>query len=163
MKINLSKRIIILPLVAMLSSVMSINSHADEYYRPVTQQDALVLEECGACHMAYSSEMLPAASWQKIIANLDNHFGEDASISPESAAQLSAFFSENAADSGWFGNRFTRGIDQNRSPIRITETPYWIREHYEVNPANWQNPEIKSKSNCLACHRNAERGGYDDD
>jgi hypothetical protein len=32
-------------------------------------------EECAACHSAYPPGMLPAASWQRVMANLPRHFG----------------------------------------------------------------------------------------
>ena len=52
-------------------------ANADENYRPI--KDAVVLKECGACHMAFQPQMLPKRSWGKIMSELPNHFGEDAS------------------------------------------------------------------------------------
>ena len=45
---------------------------------PVTNEAAK--KECGACHMAYQPQFLPANSWRRILADLGNHFGEDASL-----------------------------------------------------------------------------------
>ena len=39
-------------------------------------------QECGSCHVAYPPGMLPARSWQRIVAGLENHYGSDASLEP---------------------------------------------------------------------------------
>ncbi len=141
-------------------------ARADEYYRPVSQSDSVTYKECGACHLAYSPEMLPAASWRKIMSNLENHFGEDASLDAESNQHITKFLTQNAADAGWVNNRFMRGLDLSRNvPVRITETPYWKKEHRgeEMREHARGRQPVKSNSDCVACHRAAERGGYDDD
>jgi len=39
-----------------------------------------------------------------------------------------------------------------------------VREHRgEVRPGAFEDPRVKSKANCVACHRGAEMGSYDDD
>ena len=55
-------------------------AHAEEgaYLPPVA--DATVAKECGACHMVFPPQLLPARSWQKLMADLSSHFGEDASL-----------------------------------------------------------------------------------
>jgi len=51
----------------------------------------------------------------------------------------------------------------NRTPLRITETPYIREKHHEV-PINVLNRDsIGSLSNCSACHTKVEMGIYDDD
>lgn len=135
---------------------------ADERYAPIN--NPLVAAECGACHMAFQSVMLPKASWHRIMDGLDNHFGEDASLTPEKGAAIRAYLTANAADSGAWGNRFMRGLDKGAAPLRITELPYWLREHKGEVPASaWTSAKVKSKANCVACHRDANRGLYDDD
>jgi len=136
---------------------------ADEYYKPVSKHNSVTFEECSACHMAYSPEMLPQRSWETIMNNLENYFGEDASVSPGNFEQIKAYLTDNAADSGWFNTRFAHGISDENIPLRISETPYWIHEHREIHPDYWRSERVQSKSNCMACHRHADRGGYDDD
>jgi hypothetical protein len=47
----------------------------EEYLKPVTNQT--YRETCGECHFAYQPELLPSASWLKILNQLDDHFGEE--------------------------------------------------------------------------------------
>lgn len=155
-------------LVGALGSVLGVaatftpNAEASERYRTVT--DPTYKAECGACHMAFQPQMLPKKSWQTLMNDLSNHFGEDASMKEEVRATLLSYLTENAADTGWLGGKFMRGLDENSAPLRISETPYWQREHNkEVSASAWNDPRVKSKANCLACHRDAERGNYDDD
>ena len=39
-------------------------------------------EECASCHMAYPPGLLPARSWEKIMAGLESHFGDNAELEP---------------------------------------------------------------------------------
>lgn len=135
---------------------------ADERYDPVRNKS--VLTECGACHMAFQPQMLPKRSWVKIMAGLSDHFGEDASLDKETADEITSYLVQNAADSSWWGGKFMRGVKDHMTPLRITETPYWKREHKgEVRASAWKSPKVKSKANCQACHRDAVRGNYHDD
>jgi hypothetical protein len=42
--------------------------------RPVS--NPVYSEECGACHFTYQPELLPSASWKKVVTAHDDHFGE---------------------------------------------------------------------------------------
>ena len=132
------------------------------FFPPVT--DALVKEECGSCHLAFSPSMLPARSWQKMMGDLKNHFGTDASIDAASAEKITRYLSENAADSGGqrYGSRLMRGLSAQDAPLRITELPRWARIHHEVSASEWKSKKVGSKANCVACHADAERGYYDE-
>ena len=137
-------------------------TYADEYYTPV-KKGTLTHDECSACHLAYSPEMLTRASWEKIMSSLEDHFGEDASLDAKSQAEITDYLTRHAADNALFGNKFTRNLDNNQIVLRITETPYWKREHRRFSDKTWKSEKVRSKSNCTACHQDAERGGYDDD
>ena len=135
---------------------------ADERYPRVKNQ--ATVKECGACHMAFQPQMLPGKSWARMMDGLADHFGEDASLDPGTTAEIKAYLVDNAADSSWYGGRFMRGLSRDAAPLRITETPHWVREHNEEVPARaWSDPKVKSKANCLACHPRANAGDYDDD
>jgi hypothetical protein len=109
--------------------------------------------ECGTCHLAYPPALLPARSWRAIMGGLDRHFGTDASLDPAAAAEVAAFLERPAGrDAG------------GAAPIqRITETPWFRREHRKIPAAVWARPAVKSAANCAACHPGAERGQFDDD
>ena len=147
---------------AALMVVIGTAANADERYKPVSDEN--VIKECGVCHMAFQPQMLPKKSWQKIMANLADHFGEDASLNAKMTNSIEKYYVGNAANSGWRGGKFMRGLTDESAPLRITETPYWIREHnHEVPERAWKDPKVKSKANCVACHRDASTGNYDDD
>ena len=135
---------------------------AHDRYSPVS--DPVTAKECGACHMAFQPQMLPGRSWTALMGGLDRHFGEDASLDDATRDHITAYLTDHAADAGWWSGKFMRGVDDSRTPLRITDTPYWIREHMEEVPARaWTDPRVGSKANCLACHPRANRGDYDDD
>jgi mono/diheme cytochrome c family protein len=117
-------------------------------------------EQCGACHMPYPAQMLPARSWQNLMSDLSHHFGEDASVSDQDRATIAAYLTGHAADapaSGQEGERFLRGLNRLVTPLRITDTPYWRRRHSEVPQQRFTDPRVKTAANCGACH-NGRRG-----
>lgn len=132
------------------------------YYPPVT--DPLVREECGSCHLAFAPSMLPAKSWARIMGDLENHFGTDASIDPAANLRITRYLSENSADTGGqrYGAKLIRGVSSESPPLRITELPKWVREHSGISARTWKRKDVGTKSNCLACHLDAERGYYDE-
>ena len=122
-------------------------------------------DECGACHLAYPAGLLPERSWRAIMAGLDDHFGDNAELDEATRIEISDYLSRFAADQGGAqrGRRMLRGLD-GETPLRITELPYFVREHDEV-PARLvrDNPDVGSFSQCDACHRDASRGLFDED
>ncbi|SOE87601.1 Dihaem cytochrome c [Burkholderia sp. YR290] len=111
-------------------------------------------QECAACHIAYPPGMLPAASWQRILGNLQHHFGTDASLDAESVRQISTWLAANS----------TADATAHAAPPedRITRSAWFRREHAEVPAAVWKRPMIKSASNCAACHTRAEQGNFNE-
>ena len=124
----------------------------------------LFTSECGACHMAYPAALLPARSWQAIMGNLADHFGENASLDPDAATRISDYLLANAADAGGRQSNVLRGLAAGDVPLRITDTPWWKRQHDEVSRAAFKRADVKSASNCVACHgQGAARGVFEDD
>ncbi|GAB3546882.1 cytochrome c [Noviherbaspirillum agri] len=132
------------------------------YFAPV--KDAVVKNECGSCHLAFAPSMLPARSWKRMMSDLGNHFGDDASVDASTAARITDYLVANAADMA--GNRnsrkLMRGLSPDNAPLRITELPKWKSEHREVADWEWKQKDVGTKANCVACHVDAERGYYDD-
>lgn len=54
------------------------------------------------------------------------------------------------------GYKISRSIDPRETPLRITETPYWQGKHHDLGAQVWKQPQIGSRANCVACHRDAE-------
>jgi len=134
----------------------------DERFAPV--RDESTLKECSDCHMAFPPALLPARSWQAVMAGLDNHFGENASLDEATAKHITDYLVANAADTGGRRKRVLRGLAENDVPLRISETPWWDRQHSgEVRPGAFEDPRVGSKANCIACHRDAARGIFEDD
>lgn len=130
-------------------------------FAPVTHP--ATKNECAACHMAYPAGLLPARSWQKMMGELDRHFGEDASLSAQEVEQIGRYLTGNAADSPQANRimqRIASGIAPGTSPQRFTETPLFGYLHDEVPSGVWKRKGIASKSNCVACHTRAEQGSF---
>lgn len=126
-------------------------------------QNELYRNECGACHFAYQPGLLPARSWDNMMSNLDNHFGENAELSPEDLETIKKYLMDNAADksNGKISVKIMRSLDKGTTPDRITDVPYIVHKHHELSPEHVaKNPKVKSLSNCNICHRQAESGSF---
>jgi Dihaem cytochrome c len=148
---------------ALLMAAAIALAEGGERVAPVT--DPMVKRECGSCHMAFPPQFLPRRSWQKLVDTLPDHFGENASLAEAQRKAVLDYLLANAADgpkAGRQGRKFAEGIPSTQTPLRITETPRWVKEHREVRGDRWRAPNVKSKANCVACHKAAEQGIYED-
>jgi hypothetical protein len=125
---------------------------AEEVERVPPVANEAARRECGACHMAYQPQLLPAESWRRLLGDLSHHFGTDASLDEPVRQGILAYYVAHAG-------RPTGA----QAPLRITEMPWWLREHREVSAAAWAKPEVKFKGNCTVCHRQADQGVYEDE
>jgi hypothetical protein len=118
--------------------------------------------ECGSCHMLYHPGLLPERSWNKVMAGLDKHFGENASLDAATHAEIANFLAANSADKQ--DNRRSTRINQstlaNATPLRISETRYFTSKHDEISANTFKRKSIGSPSNCIACHKGAEKGDF---
>ena len=121
-------------------------------------------EECGSCHIPFYPALLPVRSWARTLAEQDKHFGTDLGLDAGTSAAILAFLTANAAERHLTeaGLKIDRSLAPNAAPLRITETPYWIKKHREIPSATWLAPKVKSKTNCDACHLDAMQGTYED-
>jgi len=123
-------------------------------------QHKLYESDCASCHMAYQPNLLPSASWEKVMAPkaLEDHFGDNAEINEPDRLSILTYLRTYAADHK--GKRLLR-FSRDEAPLRITELRYFKREHREIPKRMVQgNPKVGSLSNCAACHTGAERGNY---
>jgi hypothetical protein len=138
------------------------DDHHESYLKPVN--NPTYKEECGACHFLYQPELLPSASWMKILANLDDHFGEAVELDDDSKRVISDYLKSNGAEnsSAKRAVKIMRSLG-NQVPLRITDIPLFRKKHHEISPDVLRRKSIGSLSNCSACHATAESGIYDDD
>jgi hypothetical protein len=131
--------------------------------RVATADNPVYREECGSCHMAYPPGLLPARSWDRIMNGLNDHFGDNAGLDAATKAEITRYLSANSADRSEYrhSRRLLRTLAPDSVPLRITETPYIRHEHNEL-PAQAvaENPDVRSLSNCNACHTQAEQGSF---
>lgn len=120
-------------------------------------------EECGSCHLAFLPGFLPKRSWEKMMATLDDHFGENASLDDDPRQEITTFLVGNAADAKTStprSKRIAKMVAESESPLRITETVFWQRKHYSIKRYVWKREKIGTKAKCEACHRDADKGQY---
>lgn len=91
--------------------------------------------ECGSCHVPFPPQLLPAQSWNRIMARLEQHYGTDASVDEPTLQELASFLARHAG---------RRAAPAGEEP-RITQTAWFRKEHRK---ADMNNP-----ADCAACHR----------
>lgn len=136
--------------------------HDDDHGRRAQPETfPLYQEECGSCHMAYPAMLLPSESWQQIMTSLEEHYGENAELDETSRRDIEIYLVKNSRP---IENRKLSLKSEVRIPMRISELPYFIREHDEI-PSRFVkgNDNVGSFSQCNACHQYAEQGDFDED
>ena len=128
-------RLLALCLLALAFSALVLGraqAGGSHYFAPVA--DPMVKDECGSCHLAFAPSMLPASSWRRMMADLRNHFGDDASLDPAVTTKITEYLVNNAADTGGrrYSDKLLRGVSATNAPLRITELPKWVKEHHKV-------------------------------
>lgn len=119
-------------------------------------------QECGDCHPAYHPSLRTAASWQSIMNNLSDHYGEDASLDRQTMKEISTYLQANNAQS--FDTEVAHKIGRHdTSSMRMTDTRYWQKKHDEIKENDFKHSAIGSKVNCNGCHQDADTGRYDDE
>lgn len=121
-------------------------------------------ETCGACHMVYVPGLLPSLSWEKILMNMKAHHGENVALDANTQTAILDYLKRNAADKS--GSGLSRKIMKSLNgaiPDRITEVPLINRKHHELADSLFIRKEIGSRSNCLACHKKADQGDFNED
>ena len=122
-------------------------------------------EECGSCHFAYQPGLLPEKSWRKMMAGLEDHFGDNAELDADTQKSLLDYLVANSADKSNYkrSKRIMGSLRKNEVPLRISDTLYFQRKHDEI-PQRFVagNKEVGSYSNCAACHKKAEDGSFNE-
>lgn len=133
------------------------------YSGPTLADDADWRAECGGCHLAYHPTLLPARSWQRMMATPDAHFGEDLALDAAARDHITQFLVTHAAEgaateAAWQIQRTTPAAS---APARITELPYWRASHADLPAWAWRTPSVHGRHDCAACHLDADRGTFE--
>ncbi|MBS1150665.1 MAG: putative lipoprotein [Myxococcaceae bacterium] len=160
--------LLLLPLVLLAAGARADDDeHDGEHHRRApsrSPQLPLYEAECGACHLAFPPGLLPARSWQKLLANLDDHFGQNAELDLPARQQLERWLRENAAEAGTQrkSEKILRSI-RGTTPLRISTLPYLLSKHDELPAEVFKRPSVSSRANCAACHPDALQGDFEED
>lgn len=131
---------------------------------PALPSNATWVTECGECHLAFHPSLLPVRSWQRLMQEQADHFGEDLVYDEETTKEISEFMVKNSAENSptEAAHKINANVPVSDAPVRITETRYWKRKHEEIDEKYWKSTDVKSKTNCSACHLDAKTGWFED-
>ncbi|MFQ5442180.1 MAG: diheme cytochrome c [Thermodesulfobacteriota bacterium] len=129
-------------------------------------KNALYDEECSSCHFLYQPWLMPARSWEAVIGGADDHFGEDLALEEAAAKEILDYLVANSTENTGVRNEWIRKIWRSlrsMTPKSLREVPYIKRKHRKIRKEVFARPSINSFSNCVACHRGADHGDYEED
>jgi len=152
-----------LALAAALGCAAAASAVADgKTYPPVA--DPVVAKECGACHMRYSAGLLPASSWQRMVAGLKDHFGENADVDQATAEHILAYLVAHADVPRAPRQAKAAQVALAEPPLRITEQGWFKGKHgpRRISADALKRKNARSAADCMACHREAEQGMFDE-
>jgi hypothetical protein len=108
--------------------------------------------------------LLPEKSWKVLMNNLENHFGDDASIDKEENQTILTFLLKNSAEKSTMeaAVKLLASI-KNKDIIAISDTLFWKNTHNEIPKETFKHKKIKTKANCKVCHSDIEKGLIEDE
>ncbi|MBL4693644.1 MAG: hypothetical protein JKY92_09995 [Magnetovibrio sp.] len=141
-------------LIIAMTILFSVSAAHAETFPVIT--DKTVLSECTDCHMAFPPQTLTKAVWTKIMGDLSNHFGEDASLDAASTAIILDYHLKNANDV----SKVRASMKWKTTPpaSRVLLASRFIRKHKGCEAA-FAHEKVKLASNCLACHGDMQKTG----
>lgn len=143
-------------LAMLLPLTVPFAAHADKLPLPADAPPAF-LGECASCHIAFPPKLMVAEDWKRVMALLNRHYGDNASLDEQTRRTIEDFLTRNAGKATKNG---TTGTASATEPPRLTGTPWFKRKHHEVPGTDWTDPKVKSAANCTACHTKALEGSY---
>jgi hypothetical protein len=155
------KKSFIILTITLLAYLPYLAADDDERVTPVKNEQ--YQEECGSCHFAYQPSLLPSRSWQQLMIQLEDHFGDNAELEANTQKTLTDYLVNHSANFSrdQLAIKMVRRLAKNKTPLRITEMPYLKHEHDEIpKKMVTGNTEVKSLSYCDKCHTKAESGSY---
>lgn len=131
------------------------------------QENALFVSECASCHILYPPNILPQKSWVAMMSDLENHFGDDASLSEKDNQEILTYLVNNSAENS------TKEVSikilqyaqkhSDKEILAFSQTGFWKDTHLSIPENVFRQDTIKNKSNCKACHIDIEEGLIEDD
>ncbi|MCU7833896.1 MAG: diheme cytochrome c [gamma proteobacterium symbiont of Taylorina sp.] len=108
---------------------------------------------CGSCHFSYQPGLLPGISWEKIMVNLNDHFGQPVKITNVETRTIMRYLLDNSAGhvNDKISNQMLKSLKYNPVPVRITRTPFFINKHNKIK---------NNMGQCEQCHQDAQQGEY---
>ena len=141
----------------LLVALFPLAAHADKLTAPVNAPPAFQTE-CASCHVAFPPALLAAADWKRVMASLDKHYGDNASLDDKTRRTIEDFLVKHAGNAAKVS---AGGTASNNAELpRITTSAWFNREHREVAAADWKHEKVKTPANCGACHTKATQGSY---
>jgi cytochrome b len=115
--------------------------------------------ECSDCHNLIPPFLLPKESWKNLMANQDNHFEEDLELDSTMVKSIEKFLIRNSSESSTRESSYkiTKELSNSNAFI-ITKTDYWKKLHEKIPEEVFKSDTIETKSNCIACHKDFEKG-----
>ena len=105
------------------------------------------------------------AVWRdRTLVPAEDHFGEDATLEDGDDQIVLSFLIDHSAETSTMepAYKIRNSLKPSEAPIAISETPYYIKKHKNIPPEAYERPDILAKSNCMACHEDAEYGTFED-
>lgn len=159
------RHLFVLVLVLGAASLAIIQSPAETEARFPMPASKVYVAECGSCHTAFAPGLLPFRSWHKMMEELSDHFGEDASLDEPHYFAILKELETLAADGSYADLRMRRisaAVPPESQPQRISDTAFFRNTHDELPAEVWKRKPVGTPSNCIACHRRANEGSYDE-
>ena len=128
---------------------------------PKQASDSLYSQECGACHFAYPPSLGRSQTWAAIMEQLNNHFGEDASLPQATHAHITRYLIENASEHYDTNIAHRFAVMNPSEPLRFTETSFWRWQHKAIPETVFKMKSVGTKGACRACHQDADTGRFD--
>lgn len=130
-------------------------AHATKLRLPADPPPAFQAE-CASCHVVFPPQLMTAEDWRRVMAGLDKHYGDNASLDEKTRRVIEDFLARNAGAEKKVGF----GDTARDALPRLTATPWFKRKHHEVPRADWTHAKVRSPANCAACHPRAAEGSY---
>lgn len=115
-------------------------------------------EICGSCHFPYQPGLLPAVSWEKIMSDVDNHYGKKLKLSSVELNTMTRYLLDNSAGrvNDEISNNILQTLKYEPVVIRITKIPYIVNNHSQLV----DEEKMKKFGQCDSCHQGAVQGKY---